>query len=79
MHPERIGSPVWVLVLYGPLSGPWMLVALCPGRMLDIRDSVLPHRCGCMLLQWSVAGVIPSLLYQDVLGHGGRGRIARCL
>ena len=62
MHPEQSGSPVWVLVLYGPLSGPWMLVALCPGRMLNTRDGVPSHRCGCVLLQWSVLlHSIPSL------------------
>ena len=49
-----------------------VLFACCPGRMLDTRDGVPSHRCGCMLLKWSVSGGIPPLLHQDVLEHGGR-------
>ena len=56
-----------------------MLVALHLVRMLDIPVALSSHRFVYMLLLWSVSGAIPSLLYQDVLGHGGRGRIVRCL
>ena len=62
MHPEQTGSPVWVLVLYGPLGGPWMLVASCPGRMLDTRDS-------------RVASFIPSMTMVGSM-YGGRSPIS---